>query len=241
MLKSILGVGVFVLIIFIGGLIPAAAVTEIEVTCPLDGTKFKSPAPLRGGRVGMRLDLRPVGFMDVPPRFPVCPNNHFVVYKDKFTDAELEHLKKYVLSPEYQNMAKDNAYYFLLAKIFEYLGENDWLISNAYLKASWQVEDKPEKEKQYLDLSLQHVNKYLSAGTKEEDRTWQTAQMLAGEMERRLGRFDDAKKRFTELGKLKEFKEGINAAIITTQLDLIAKKDTAPHDLPEPPKSNYPK
>ena len=40
----------------------------------------------------------------------------------------------------------------------------------------------------------------------------------------------------SELSKLPEFKEGVNAAIVTTQLDLISKKDTAPHDLPEPPK-----
>jgi hypothetical protein len=231
-----MGVWIFVLILFIYGLPPAAAVTEIEVTCPLDGTKFKSPAPIRGGRIGSRLDLRPIGFMDVPTRLPVCPNNHFVMYKDKFTDAELEHLKKYVLTPEYQNLAKDNSSYFLLAKILEYLGETDWLISNAYLKASWQVEDKPEKEKQYLEITLQYLNKFLSAGKKEGDREWETAQLLAGEMERRLGRFDDAKKRFLELSKLAGFKQGVNAAVVNYQLDLISKKDTGVHDLPEPPK-----
>jgi len=236
MFKAMMGAGVFVLILFIYGLTTAAAAAEIEVTCPLDGTKFKSPASLRGGRIGMRLDLKPIGFMDVPTRLPVCPNNHFVVYKNQFTDAEKERLKKFVLSPEYQNLVKDNTSYFLLAKILEDLGETDWLIANAYLQASWQVEDKPDKEKQYLDLTLQHLNKFLSAGNKEGDQSLQTAQMLAGEMERRLGRFDDAKKRFLELSKLQGFKEGVNAAIITTQLDLISKKDTAPHDLPEPPK-----
>ncbi len=174
--------------------------------------------------------------MEVPIPLPVCPNNHFVVYKNQFTDAEKEHLKKFVLSPEYQNLAKDNSSYFLLAKIFEYLGETDWHIANSYLLATWQVENKPEKEKQYLDLTLQHLNKFLSTGNKEGDRTWETAQMLAGEMERRLGRFDDAKKRFLDLSQLSGFKQGFNAAVVMYQLDLIAKKDSGVHDLPEPPK-----
>lgn len=236
MIKQSIGGGLFVLIIFIRGLAAAAAVNEIEVTCPLDGTKFKSPVNLTGARIGMRLDLRPIGFMDVPPRIPVCPNNHFVVYKKEFTDAEKERLRKLVLSPEYQDLAKDNSSYFLLARIFEYMGETDWIIANVYLQASWQVESRPEKEKQYLDLSLQHIKKLLSAGNKEVDRTWVTAQMLAGEMERRLGRFEEAKVRFVELSKLSGFKQGINSVIIKYQLDLIANKDTAPHDLPEPPK-----
>jgi hypothetical protein len=141
-----------------------------------------------------------------------------------------------VLSPEYQNLAKDNTSYFLLAKIFEYLGETDWLIANSYLQATWQVEDKPEKEKQYLDLTLQHLNKFLSTGNKEGDRAWETGQMLAGEMERRLGRFDEAKKRFLDLSKLSGFKQGVNAAVVNYQLDLISKKDTGVHDLPNPPK-----
>jgi hypothetical protein len=236
MLKSTMGVWAFVLIIFIGGLTSAAAVTEIEITCPLDGTKFKSPVPVRGVQTGTRLDFKPIGSMEIPVPLPVCPKDHFVMYKNQFTDAEKERLKKFVLSPEYQNLAKENPSYFLLAKIFEYLGETDWQIANAYLLASWQVENKPEKEKQYLELTLQHLNKFLSTGNKEGDRTWETGQLLAGEMERRLGRFDDAKKRFLGLGKLSGFKQGFNAAVLMYQLDLIAKKDSGVHELPPPPK-----
>lgn len=208
----------------------------IEVTCPLDGTKFKTQANVGGRPAGMRLDLKPIGFMDIPRRLPVCPTNHFVMYKNKFTPEEIEHLKKFVLSPDYQNLVKDNSSYFLVAKTFEYLGENDFLISSAYLEASWQVEKKPEVEKKYLDLSLQHLKKYLSAGKKEGDRNWQTAEMLAGEIERRLGHFDEAKARFLELAKLPEFKQGVNAAVVNYQLDLITKKDSDPHNLPPRPK-----
>ncbi|HUK56565.1 MAG TPA: DUF2225 domain-containing protein [Nitrospiria bacterium] len=232
MVKPRRWVWLVVLLIFIGGL-AAAEDTEVEVTCPLDGTKFKTPVDPSGARLGMRLDLKPIGFFKVPRRIPVCPTNHFVVYKKDFTADEKERLQKFVLSQDYQNLAKDNTPYFLLAKTFEYMGNTEWNISNTYLEASWEVENQPEKEKQYLDLSLQHFQKYLAAGKKEGDRTWETAQLLAGELARRLGRFDEAKAKFTELGALPEFKQGIYPEIIKYQMDLIAGKDSSAHDIPE--------
>ncbi|HTN42640.1 MAG TPA: hypothetical protein VMN77_02470 [Nitrospiria bacterium] len=232
MIKKRLGVGVFVLIFFVGGLTAAAPVKEIEVTCPLDGTKFKTPANMAGPRMGAQLDLKPLGYMDVPPRIPVCPSNHFVVYKKDFTDDEKVRLKKFVLSPEYQEMAKDNPSYFLLAKILEYMGDTDFIVANAYLQASWQVDDRPDKEKQYIDLTLQHLKKFLSTSKTKEGPEWVTAQMLAGEAERRLGRFDEAKARFLEMSKMPVFQLSFNAKIVAYQLDLISKKDSQPHDIP---------
>jgi len=232
MIKQRLGVLCVVMTFFIHPFSAAAAAKEIEVTCPLDGTKFMSPANVTGGRMGLQLDLKPIGFMDIPPRIPVCPNNHFVVYKKEFTDAEKERLKKLVLSPDYQELAKDNPYYFLLARILEYMGETDFIVANAYLQASWQVDDRPEKQKQYIDLTLQHLKKFLSTSNQEGGPQWVTAQMLAGEMERRLGRFDEAKARFLEMSKSPKVNMGLNSNIIAYQLDLISKKDSKPHDIP---------
>ena len=232
MIQQSMRAGLVVMILLILPLTAAAVPKEIEVTCPLDGTKFMSPVNVTGGRMGLQLDLRPIGFMDIPPRLPVCPSNHFVVYKRDFTQTEKERLQKFVLTPEYQDQAKDNPSYFLLARILEFMGQTDYVVANAYLQASWQVDDRPEKQKQYLDLTLQHFKKFLSTNNKEGDREWVTAQMLAGEMERRLGRFDDAKARFLDLSKKSGFQEGPNAKIVTYQLDLIGKKDSKPHDVP---------
>lgn len=236
MLKQCIGVWLFVPLIFIGGLATASTVDETDVTCPLDGTKFKTPVDTAGVQFGIQLDLKPIGALSVPPQIPVCPNNHFVVYKKEFTDAEKESLRKLVLSKEYQDLAKDNPPYFLLARIFEHMGETEWKIAYAYLEASWQVEDKPEKYKQYIELSLQHLNKFLSAGQKEGDRDRETAQLLAGELDRRLGRFEEAKARFLELSRLPNFKQPFYSQIIKYQLELISAKDSRAHDLPKPKK-----
>jgi Uncharacterized protein conserved in bacteria (DUF2225) len=234
MLKRRGGIWVFVLLILISSSATAATDTEVEVTCPIDGTKFMfKPDPV-GVQTGIQLDLKPIGFLIVPRKIPVCPNNHFVVYKNQFTDTEKEHLKQFVLSKEYQDLALDNPSYFLVAKIYEHLGESEWDIAYAYLEASWQVEEKPEKYKQYIELSLQHLNKFLSTGQKEGDKTRETAQLLTGELERRLERFEEAKARFRELSQLPIFKQRFYSEIIKYQIGLISAKDSGPHDLPKP-------
>jgi Uncharacterized protein conserved in bacteria (DUF2225) len=224
-----------VLLLFIGGSAAAATEKEVDVTCPIDGTSFKFTPDIRGAQTGIQLDLKPIGFLIAPSKVPVCPNNHFVVYKKEFTAAEKENLKKFVLSKEYQDLVQDNPSYFLLARIYEHLGEPEWGIAYAYLEASWQVEDKPEKQKQYFEMTLQHLKTYLAAERKKGDRTWETAQLLAGELERRLGRFEEAKARFLKLSKLPVFQNGLYSRIIEYQNELISGKDTGPHDLPNKP------
>jgi len=241
MIRYTVGIWAFLLITVILGTstAEAAATKEFEIICPLDGTKFMTPGNTTGPILGLYLDLKPVGFMDIPPRLPVCPSNHFVVYKKSFTDAEKENLRKLVLGQEYQSLAKDNTSYFLLAKIYEYTGKSEWMIANAYLRAAWQVEKTdPPKAKQYMDLTLQHLKKVLSTNTKTDDKTWISAQMLSGEMERRLGRFDDAKARFLELSKTKSIQDNYNAQIVSYQLELISQKDSAPHLLPDSKQKN---
>ena len=66
-----------------------------EVVCPLGGEKFQTTVDMSGTRFGMQLDLKPLGPIAAPWRLPVCPGNHFVVYKDTedFTDDEIRHLE----------------------------------------------------------------------------------------------------------------------------------------------------
>lgn len=236
MLKQRVGLWLIVLLIFTGVAAATAATDqEVDVICPIDGTSFKFKPDISGAQTGIQLDLKPTGFLIAPRAIPVCPNNHFVVFKKQFTDAEKESLKKFVLSKEYQDLVQDNPSYFLLARIYEHLGEPEWGIAYAYLEASWQVEDKPEKQKQYFEMTLQHLNTYLSAERKEGDRTWETAILLAGELERRLGRFEEAKARFLKLSKSPVFQQGLYSRIIKYQNELISGKDTGPHDLPKNP------
>lgn len=205
---------------------------EIEISCPLCETTFKTSRAVSGTVWGRRLDLKPLGPIASPWPIPVCPNCRFVNYKDKFDNEEVERLKLFVKSQEYQNLAKNHSSYFLLAKIYEFTGMDHLTLAHTYLQASWQVEaDHQEKCTQYLEKSLRNFEKFLLTYDKKDDR-WVNAELLCGEIERRLGYFEKAKNRFDRLESLQEFRKDILRRIIFTQIYLIGIEDSRPHEFP---------
>ncbi|MBN2033735.1 MAG: hypothetical protein JW836_10695 [Deltaproteobacteria bacterium] len=212
--------------------IPTASATleiEVDITCPLCGAESSYPKRFSQFRTGMRLDLKPLGPKGPPP-LPVCPSCHFVIYEENLPEAEKQIFSKYVRSEDYQRLSKDWPSYYLLAKLFEQVKGEDVSIANAYLKASWQVEDDPERCRHCLHKSLEYLDRYLIyPGTYNEE--WPTLQALAGELERRLGEFVRAKNRFMMLSRMPQFQGNILEEIVRFQLKLIEAKDKEPHAL----------
>jgi hypothetical protein len=220
----------FVLVAFVQ---PGATHTskEINVKCPLCNTAFTTRADMSGTRVGMRLDLKPLGPIAAPWSVPKCPNCHFIVYNHELSDKDKKLLLKLVNSKEYRHISADNSTYFLLAKIYETAGMSNLEIAHTYLKASWQVERDSKKYAKYLEASHAKFAAFLSS-SKEKSTQYIMAELMSGEIERRLGRFDQAQSRFSRLQKLPEFSAANHiAAIIDYQLELIAAKDSGPHEI----------
>ena len=211
---------------------------QVEVTCPICGTKSLARKRLSEFRTGTRLDLKPLGPKPGAPPLPVCPTCHFVIYEEKLTEAEKQILAEYVRSEDYQKLAKDWTSYYLLAKLFEHLKNGDPAIASAYLKASWQVEDDSYRCRHCLEKSLEYLDRYLIyPGTQNEE--WPKLQVLAGELERRLGEFYRARDRFMMLSCMPEFRGNLLGSIIDFQLKLIEARDTKPHDLSEMEQINH--
>jgi hypothetical protein len=93
------------------------------------------------------------------------------------------------------------------------------------------VEEKPALCERYLAKAYDRFSKVaqtLPVGHKDRLNTL----LLCGELERRLGKFEAAGKRFREVLALEEFKEEPRREpIVTLQLRLIEAKDRAPHAL----------
>ena len=87
-----------------------------------------------------------------------------------------------------------------------------------------------------MQLSEKHFAAYLAKAEK-HDGPWQTAQLVSGEIKRRLKNFDDAAKHFKDLKGMKEFQGNHLEEIVNFQLQLIEKKDSSPHSLAEMAKS----
>ena len=214
-----------------GGYSYAHKWTVLEQNCPVCETTFEAKVDLSGSYADMRLDLKPLGAISAPSLVPVCPKCHFVLYAEEIEGQELEKCKLIVDSKEYKKNS-NRASYYLLGLLFEGLQKPPPVTAYVYLQASWQEEAEPEKHKEDLEKSLKYLLEYLRT-TKQKDETWQTYQIVAGEIERRLGKFEEAKGRFEELKKMEVFKGSLQEKIITFELDLISRKDTVAHALSE--------
>jgi hypothetical protein len=63
---------------------------------------------MSGTSFGKRLDLRAIGPTASPWSLPVCPKDHFVLFKQKFSPEELADLRSFVNSEPYQTVTADN-------------------------------------------------------------------------------------------------------------------------------------
>jgi hypothetical protein len=66
-----------------------------------------------------------------------------------------------------------------------------------------------------------------------DEKRWVSQELVAGELERRLGIFDAARERFERLRDLDSFKQGTYADIVELQLQLIEARDTRARQVPQ--------
>lgn len=223
MLLALLGLGLSIAL--------GSTFGEVSSTCPLDGTTFTWTASMSGTSFGQRLDLRPIGPIASPWPVAVCPKDHFVLFDDKLDPDTIERARAVVATPEYQALAATESSYYLLATLQRGLGRPESELGWLLLQASWQVEADAARNRRYLEEALAAYQASLATGKLSgEERL--TADLLAGELERRLGRFAEAKARFTRLQGEKPAPEGVIKRIIDAQLSYTAAGDSAPHEVP---------
>ena len=199
----------------------AHTVQEMAFTCPIGGEKFTQTMDTSGTRIGTMTDTRPVGPIATPFSLAQCPSNKFVMFKKEFSPDELAKFERVVNSAEYQQIAAQSPSYFAWGRMMELADKNQdaQQMMNIFLQASWQSESQESFSKtlEYADKVL--ANKAISS--KDAINT----QFLRGEMLRKLGRFDEAKRVFTALQKNPEVKKDkLFSQLATLQLSLVAKK-----------------
>jgi uncharacterized protein (DUF2225 family) len=206
--------------------------SEVKKTCPVCKTEFKTMVDMLGTSFGMRLDLKKLGPIASPWRIPVCTKCKFVLYDDKIPEKDLAKCKEIVESKDYKKHSA-RASYFLLGILSQKLGKDDMKIAHLYLNASWQEEENKEHLKQDLGLSLKYFEAYLKDPTAKEPDAYFTALLLKGELLRRLGKFDEAKKHLDTLKEKKKFKGTFLGDIVTYEIELCNQKDAKPHKVSE--------
>lgn len=210
----------------------AAPTFEKDFKCPICGADFKQQFEGSGTTFGPRLDFKPLGPTPAPWPIPACPHCGYVFFQNNPDKDSLKKLKPFINSAQFK-AKKDYPSYYRLALIRDFLSPDKLAVGDAYIQASWQAESKPALNKECLQLAYQAFAAGLKALPPEHEHYADTS-MVCGELERRLGFFDQAEARFNTV------KSSPSAAgnakiqkIIARQLHFIALKDSAPHALDE--------
>ena len=210
----------------------AAALTfvEREVACPVGGDAFRMRLPASETQFRQQLDLKQLGAIASPWPLARCPGNGFVIYKESFSGEEIARLAAYVASSEYQAMRAAETDYFLAAALRRQLGDPPATIAMTLLQATWEAAPG-EQYRRYAAAALAAFERALAGdGLWSNERVMQ--QVIAGELERRLGRFDAAQQRFETVAALPPAGMGAVAGVVQRQLRLVAERDAGVHLVP---------
>jgi hypothetical protein len=213
--------------------LPARAVTYAfqDYTCPLDGQTFTQGLPTSGPPVGSMLDLKPYGPVLAPAVLPVCPGSRLPLYKREFAEAEVRRLRHLTTTASWLAIRDTETDYFRTARLRQWLGDDPVDVAFAYLYATWEVDETPERYARYAQEALAAVEAAMpTLGPAANDgERGATLQLVAVELERRLSRFDDAGRRIARLAPTAAFSGGTLHDLLLQQRALVAARDAHPH------------
>ena len=212
----------------------ALTFTKKQLICPIDGEQFSQQLVASGYTAGTMLDLMPYGATAAPWPLPVCPTTGFVIYQKEFGATELDKLRQFVQSEEWSKLRTETPYYrAVMTKIW--MGDKPDEYAFMLLKATWEATNR-EQYLRYANKALDTYRALLNGTPKDlssaEDADWMDQELIAGELERRLEMFSDAKERFERLQTMPAFKQNYREKIVALQLQLIKDQDSRTHMAP---------
>jgi len=222
------------LMFLVPGMTHAMTVMDVEITCPVGGEEFTARLAGSGTAFGANLDRRPFGATPSPWPLARCPGNGFVLYQREFSDAEVARLTPLVESAEFQRMQAEESDYYIASRLMRHMNAPANLVADRLLKATWEAEHD-ERYPRYASEALaafEHVLADASSELTAETRA--SYQQIAGELERRLGRFEEAARRFEALLQSPGVIGSELEPLVRQEIALVAAKDSGTHAIETP-------
>ena len=182
---------------------PSAAHTfsEIELKCPVDGTRVKARETMSMTQFGSFLDFQKQGAIGSYYEDLVhgCPKCHFSGstedFKKRPADAVVAKIRAELEPAQIKTWPDHAAECVFTARIYEWEGRKSMDVADQYLVASFLLRGAPaseqERRREMQRLAATHFEKALAAN--EITGTSRAAiSYLVGEMYRRTGAFDAA-------------------------------------------------
>lgn len=205
--------------------------STVDRTCPIDGKRFQYQTAPASVYRELYLDMKPVDPSISSWPLPKCPDNGFVMYKDKFSESKIRKFRKFVISEPYRSLTNTHGTHYLAAVLMKRVEEPPYDVAWSLVRASWEAANDPARYQQYAEEALA-AYEALPEGRLLPRRERVVREMMSGELERRLRRFDAAKKRFSGIRDEAEFTTPVLQRVIQLQLKLVSAKDSGIHRMP---------
>ncbi|WP_313254986.1 hypothetical protein [Stenotrophomonas sp.] len=180
---------------------PAAAMTfmKVDYVCPVGGERFSARTMGSGTSFGHFLDGRAYGAIKSPWPLVQCPGNGFVMFRETFSADEVRALDAYVQGEEYRRMRESETSYWLVSRLMQAIDAPADEQAGVLQRATWQA--SPAQYPRYVAAAAAAFAEQCpdQRPAARRDQRWLHCQMILGEWERRLSRFDAARARFTGL------------------------------------------
>ncbi|MGH8082229.1 MAG: hypothetical protein ACREP7_16765 [Lysobacter sp.] len=209
----------------------AMKIVDVQIVCPIDGQPFRARVMGSGTSFGSYFDTQQFGAIASPAPLPACPGNGFIVADDarRYSQAELTRLRAFVASAQYRAWIANDTPYYRLAKQMAFLGESEESIAEVLLAATWEA---GKRYPRYAEEAL-HLWQRRALREAGSDRSYHS-RLLVGELQRRLGRFDEAQATFEALraergfpGKQAPDEAAYMRKVLDAQLQLIRSRSVA--------------
>ncbi len=200
-----------------------------QIVCPvcnIEYTAFLTASPSSA----LCIDGRPADGRIPPPA--ECPLCHGVFGAVSFSSAEIDILKKFIWSGDFQNI-KGSDPAVRHATLLEHLEHDSDKVAQAWLQAAWANESQPETRKMCLEKSLKLFKESLSGNSdryeseKLFDLSIKTADLL-----RQLEQFAEAEKMLDQMLQNSKFAQGWFPMVIKHCRKLVESKNGKPSPLP---------
>jgi uncharacterized protein (DUF2225 family) len=196
---------------------------QIELTCPVDKTRFKTIVTMSMTQFGSYLDFQKKGaigsyYEDIVHGCPTC---HFCGtdedFKKRPTDAVVTKVLA-ELKPVRAGQRPDHVTECIFtAKIYEWEGRKSSEIADQYLIASYLLRSVPasdqERRREVQQLAASYFEKALAA-SEFSGPTRGSVSYLIAELHRRTGQFDAAQTWFDKTSAEKERPDWLDEVII---------------------------
>lgn len=219
---------IFLVGVLMSGTVQAHTSYESDLVCPVGGEKFKAVLAGSGTSFGRFLDFKPYGPIAAPWPLAKCPSNGFVMFQNKFSETELGRLDTFVASAAYQDMKNAHTNYYLAAVLQRQIDAPTSRLAQTLLQATWEASDSLYTA--YATEALEAFTALLGAESP-KSKPWVSYQLIAGELERRLKKFDAAADRFSKLQDNSDLDQSARG-IIEFQRQLISERNATQQLMP---------